>query len=137
MVRRNRDANTIGLVIAAHSKVKQHTDVLTALGGLRLIEAFRVLRKLVADHVADEEAHVLPALSQGATSRGSRLWAHGSFRQGNASVDAIGGPLRSVTDGVLTSESQPPSRAAADGWRLPMWRRNGGTRWWIRLRSCG
>ena len=52
----------------AHSAVKKQIDVLTCLEGAPLTAAVAVLRALVADHVADEEKRMFPALSKAASA---------------------------------------------------------------------
>ena len=54
--------------LAAHRAVKQQIDHLKALEGPPLVESFSVLRQLVADHVQDEEANLLPALTEQASA---------------------------------------------------------------------
>ena len=51
----------------AHSAVKKQIDHLKAQEGPPLVEAFTTLRRLVEDHVADEEKNLFPALSDAAT----------------------------------------------------------------------
>ncbi len=52
----------------AHSAVKQQIDHMKAQEGPPLVGAFTVLRRLVEDHVEDEEANLLPALGDKATA---------------------------------------------------------------------
>lgn len=61
------DADMIERASVAHSRVKQQIDVLTTLEGPPLIDAFRTLQTLIADHATDEEQNMLPALSQRAS----------------------------------------------------------------------
>jgi hemerythrin superfamily protein len=61
------NADMITRSSAAHSAVKKQIDVVTTLEGPRLVEAFKVLRKIVQKHVADEEKNILPALGEAAT----------------------------------------------------------------------
>lgn len=61
------DADLIERAAAAHSAVKKQIDAITSLEGPPLTEAFRALRALVDDHVADEEKNLLPALAERAT----------------------------------------------------------------------
>ncbi|MCU1398700.1 MAG: hypothetical protein JWN62_1809 [Acidimicrobiales bacterium] len=51
----------------AHSQVKKQIDVIKALEGQPLIDAFTVLHTIVASHVADEERTLLPALAEKAS----------------------------------------------------------------------
>jgi len=51
----------------AHSLVKKQFDAIAALEGPPLTAAVEVLRELVAEHVADEETNLLPALAERAT----------------------------------------------------------------------
>jgi hemerythrin superfamily protein len=51
----------------AHMLVKRQIDHLRTLEGPPLVEAVQTLRLLVADHVADEEQNILPALERVAT----------------------------------------------------------------------
>jgi hemerythrin superfamily protein len=53
--------------LAAHSAVKQQIEHLKGQEGQPLIDSFGVLRRLVADHVADEEENLLPALAEQAS----------------------------------------------------------------------
>jgi DNA-binding helix-hairpin-helix protein with protein kinase domain len=53
--------------LVAHSAVKQQIDHLKFLEGAPLVESFAVLRRLVEDHVQDEEQHLLPALAEKAS----------------------------------------------------------------------
>ncbi len=53
----------------AHSAVKKQIDALTTLEGAPLVDAFRALRKIVRQHVADEEKNILPALGDAATQQ--------------------------------------------------------------------
>jgi hypothetical protein len=50
--------------LEAHRVVKQQMDHLKAQEGAPLIESFAILRRLVEDHVADEEQNLLPALGE-------------------------------------------------------------------------
>ena len=52
---------------AANSHIKKQIDLLVTLEGSPLIDAFLRLQTLVADHVNDEEKHVLPVLRERAT----------------------------------------------------------------------
>lgn len=61
------DANMVSRSSVAHSAVKKQIDTLTTLEGTPLVEAFKALRKIVQQHVADEEKNVLPALGEAAT----------------------------------------------------------------------
>ena len=54
--------------MAAHSAVKRQIDHLKAQEGVPLVESFTVLRRLVEEHVADEEQNLLPALGNKATA---------------------------------------------------------------------
>lgn len=51
----------------AHSAVKKQIDQLKFLEGQPLVDGVGVLQALVQEHVADEEANLLPALREGAT----------------------------------------------------------------------
>jgi hemerythrin superfamily protein len=53
--------------LAAHSAVKQQIDHLEVQEGQPLVDSFGVLRRLVADHVQDEEENLLPALAEQAS----------------------------------------------------------------------
>ena len=61
------NADMITRSSAAHSAVKKQIDVVTTLEGPPLLEAFKVLRRIVQKHVADEEKNILPALGEAAT----------------------------------------------------------------------
>jgi hemerythrin superfamily protein len=61
------DVELIERAAAAHSMVKKQIDVITTLEGAPLVDAFRALRAIVEEHVADEEANLLPQLAQRAT----------------------------------------------------------------------
>jgi hemerythrin superfamily protein len=50
--------------LVAHSALKRQMDHVKGLEGDPLIESFGVLRRLVADHVRDEEQNLLPALGE-------------------------------------------------------------------------
>jgi hemerythrin superfamily protein len=63
------DEALIERLAAAHSLVKKQIDAMIALEGPPLVDAFNVLRQLVQDHVADEEANLLPALGGSATAQ--------------------------------------------------------------------
>jgi hemerythrin superfamily protein len=52
---------------AAHSAVKRQIDELAGLEGAPLADAFAGLRRLVAEHVKDEERSLLPALQAACT----------------------------------------------------------------------
>jgi len=55
--------------LVAHSAVKRQIDLLRAQEGAQFVDAARVLRGLVDEHVADEEKRLLPALRKAATDR--------------------------------------------------------------------
>ncbi|MCU1359841.1 MAG: hypothetical protein JWN99_1130 [Ilumatobacteraceae bacterium] len=61
------DLELIERSAAAHSMVKKQIDVITTLEGEPLVEAFRALRTIVDEHVADEETNLLPTLAAQAT----------------------------------------------------------------------
>ncbi len=61
------DPDMIERASIAHSKVKKQIDLLTTVEGPPLADAFRALQALVADHVADEEQTMLPALAERAS----------------------------------------------------------------------
>jgi hemerythrin superfamily protein len=61
------DVDLIERSAAAHSMVKKQIDVLMQLEGSPLVDAFRALRAIVEEHVADEEANLLPQLAERAT----------------------------------------------------------------------
>lgn len=63
------DADLIERSAAAHSMVKKQIDVITTLEGAPLVEAFRALRAIVEEHVADEEKNLLPRLAEQATAQ--------------------------------------------------------------------
>jgi hemerythrin superfamily protein len=50
----------------AHTAVKQQIEHLMAQEGAPLVDAFTKLRRLVQDHVKDEEKNLLPALAKSA-----------------------------------------------------------------------
>ncbi|HEY5877092.1 MAG TPA: hypothetical protein VIT64_17405, partial [Ilumatobacteraceae bacterium] len=50
-----------------HSAVKKQIDHLKSLEGAPLTASFEQLRRLVEEHVADEEQNILPALAEQAT----------------------------------------------------------------------
>jgi hemerythrin superfamily protein len=62
------DVDLIQRSAAAHSFVKKQIEMLRTREGLPLVEAFLGLRDMVAEHVADEENNLLPALRETATS---------------------------------------------------------------------
>ena len=51
----------------AHSRVKQQIESISGLEGQPLLDGFRELRRLVFDHVEDEEQNLLPALARPGT----------------------------------------------------------------------
>jgi hemerythrin superfamily protein len=51
----------------AHMLVKRQIDLVRSLEGPPLLDAVQTLRLLVADHVVDEEANILPQLETTAT----------------------------------------------------------------------
>jgi hemerythrin superfamily protein len=51
----------------AHMLVKRQIDVVKHLEGRPLVDAVQVLRALVAEHVADEEENILPAVEAAAS----------------------------------------------------------------------
>lgn len=55
--------------LLAHAAVKRQIDHLRAQEGAPFLDAVRVLRGLVDEHVADEEKRLLPALRRAATDR--------------------------------------------------------------------
>jgi hypothetical protein len=61
------DAELIDRSAAAHSMVKKQINVITSLEGAPLVDAFRALRVIVEEHVADEETNLLPQLAAAAT----------------------------------------------------------------------
>jgi hemerythrin superfamily protein len=61
------DVDLIQRLEAAHSMVKKQFDVIATLEGPPLTAAVQVLRQLVAEHVADEETNLLPAIAEAAT----------------------------------------------------------------------
>ncbi|HEY0520002.1 MAG TPA: hemerythrin domain-containing protein [Ilumatobacteraceae bacterium] len=63
------DVALIEGLAAAHSYVKKQIDLITTREGLPLLEAFLGLRDMVAEHVADEENNLLPALTEHATTQ--------------------------------------------------------------------
>ncbi len=63
------DATLLERSLLAHSAVKRQIDHLKAQEGAALVEAFTTLRALVAEHVADEEKRLLPALQKAATDQ--------------------------------------------------------------------
>ena len=63
------DRKVIERAAVAHSMVKKQIDVIKALEGQPLVDAFAALQKIVAAHVADEEKAILPALAERATEQ--------------------------------------------------------------------
>ena len=63
------DAALLDQSLVAHAAVKRQIDHLRAQEGAPFLDAVRVLRGLVEDHVADEEKRLLPALRKAATVR--------------------------------------------------------------------
>ena len=61
------DAALLERSAAAHSMVKKQFDAISALEGPPLVAAVGVLQQLVTEHVADEEANLLPQLAEQAT----------------------------------------------------------------------
>ena len=61
------DTDIIERAAVAHSMVKKQIDLLSTLEGPPLVDAFRQLQALVAEHVADEEQRMLPALAERAS----------------------------------------------------------------------
>lgn len=53
--------------LAAHSAVKQQIEHIKGQEGQPLVDSFGLLRRLVADHVQDEEQNLLPALADKAS----------------------------------------------------------------------
>jgi hemerythrin superfamily protein len=51
----------------AHAAVKRQMELIRQLEGPALVDAFAVLRRLVTEHVRDEEDNILPALAERAT----------------------------------------------------------------------
>lgn len=52
----------------AHSAVKKQIDLVVTLEGSPLVEAVKRLQALVSDHAGDEEANLLPQLTEQATA---------------------------------------------------------------------
>jgi hemerythrin superfamily protein len=63
------DRKLIERYAAAHSHVKKQFDLIAMQEGAPLLEAFRGLQRIVAEHVADEEKNLLPALADHATAQ--------------------------------------------------------------------
>jgi hemerythrin superfamily protein len=63
------DARMLEKSLDAHVAVKAQIDHLRAQEGAPFVEAVKVLRALVDEHVADEEKRLLPALREAATPR--------------------------------------------------------------------
>ena len=63
------DAALLDQSLVAHAAVKRQIDHLRAQEGAPFVDAVRVLRGLVEDHVADEEKRLLPALREAATAQ--------------------------------------------------------------------
>jgi hemerythrin superfamily protein len=63
------DADMVERSALAHSAVKKQIDHLVTLEGEPLTAGFEQLRRLVEEHVADEEQNILPALAEAATPR--------------------------------------------------------------------
>ncbi|HEX4490520.1 MAG TPA: hemerythrin domain-containing protein [Acidimicrobiia bacterium] len=61
------DAEAIEHYDRAHSAIKKAIEHLVGLEGPPLVEAVAVLRTRVEEHVAEEEADLLPALTKAAT----------------------------------------------------------------------
>ncbi len=61
------DAALMERAAQAHSAVKKEIDHLKTQEGAPLVEAFETLRRLVQQHVEDEEKNLLPALRDQAT----------------------------------------------------------------------
>lgn len=61
------DAALIERSATAHSMVKKQFDAISSLEGPPLVVAVGVLEQLVTEHVADEEANLLPQLAEQAT----------------------------------------------------------------------
>lgn len=61
------DPDMIERFAAAHSAVKKQIDVVCALEGPPLADAYLVLERLVLAHAEDEESTLLPALAGRAT----------------------------------------------------------------------
>ncbi|MCE9620894.1 MAG: hemerythrin domain-containing protein [Actinomycetia bacterium] len=53
---------------AAHSAVKKQIEVVAALEGTRLVDAFQTLQAFVGDHARVEETKLLPRLAEHATA---------------------------------------------------------------------
>ena len=62
------DKGLIDRAELAHSMVKKQFDVMSTMEGAALVQAVGQLRRLVTQHVADEEKNLLPALAQAATA---------------------------------------------------------------------
>ena len=63
------DVDMVERAATAHSLVKQQIDIVSSLEGPALVSAVAVLQELVAKHVEDEEANILPALAEVATAQ--------------------------------------------------------------------
>jgi len=61
------DADMIERSGHAHSAVKKQIDLLSTLEGPPLVAAFAELRRLVDEHVADEQDNLLPRLAEAAS----------------------------------------------------------------------
>lgn len=61
------DDDLIGRALLAHSKVKMLIEHARALEGAPLLDALKLLRTAVEEHVAEEESTLLPALQDAAT----------------------------------------------------------------------
>jgi hypothetical protein len=61
------DAALLERLTAAHSQVKAQIDRIKVREGADLVAAVTTLRKLVQNHVKDEEAKLLPQLREAAT----------------------------------------------------------------------
>jgi hemerythrin superfamily protein len=62
------DAASLERYAQAHSLVKKTIEKLLGLEGQPLIDAVAALQAAVSEHVADEEAELLPALTKSATA---------------------------------------------------------------------
>jgi hypothetical protein len=61
------DRGMVQRLAAAHSKVKQQIDRMKSMEGKELATGVATLRKLVDQHVKDEETKLLPKLREAAT----------------------------------------------------------------------
>ncbi len=62
------DVHVVSQAFAAHSQLKAAMERVRCAEGAALSVVVEALRQMVAEHVADEEAHLLPAIADRATA---------------------------------------------------------------------